>query len=90
MMIINYLSRVTLTIMSEQVSFAFHLALLFFFLVTRRQEGVYVTMADVNSVVVIQKETSHVCVKFFVLNFSKVDELSSLGEIVQEGADFLY
>ena len=31
MMIINYLSRVTLTIMSEQVSFAFHLALLFFF-----------------------------------------------------------
>lgn len=30
MMIINYLSRVTLTIMSEQVSFAFHLALLFF------------------------------------------------------------
>lgn len=47
------------------------------------------TMADVNSVVVIQKETSHVCVKFVVLIFSKVDELSSLGEIVQEGADFL-
>lgn len=89
MMIINYLSRVTLTIMGEQVSFAFHLTLLFF-LITRRQEGVYVTMADVNSVVVIQKETSHVCVKFVVLNFSKVDELTSLGEIVQEGADFLY
>lgn len=30
MMIINYLSRVTLTIMGEQVSFAFHLTLLFF------------------------------------------------------------
>ena len=30
MMIINYLSRVTLTIMGEQLSFAFHLTLLFF------------------------------------------------------------
>ena len=31
MMIINYLSRVTLTIMGEQVSFAFHLTPLYSF-----------------------------------------------------------